>query len=656
MRPAAIFASLVLALVGHRPARGDDGQWTMPAKDYASIRFSGLDEIRVDNAKDLKVAWTFSTGVDRGQEAAPIVVGDTMYVVTPFPNILYALDLKNQGTMRWKYEPKPLSAAQGVACCDYVNRGCVFDGGRIFYNTLDCHTIAVDAKTGKEVWKTKVGDINKGESMTMAPLVVKGKVLVGNSGGEFGVRGWLTALDAKTGKVAWKAYSTGPDADCLIGPRFKPFYQQDVGKDLGVTTWPPDHWRIGGGTVWGWISYDPELNLIFYGTANPGTWNHELRPGENKWTCGIFARDPDTGEAVWFYQWSPHDLFDHDGINENLLLDLPLGESGAMRKVIVRPERNGHVYVLDRKSGQVLSATPFVRITASKGVDLATGKLIPNEEKIPTLGKVIRDVAPIAPGAKDWSPSAYSPNTGLVYMPHSTHVDGLRGGRGQLHRRHTLRRRRDQVLRRPGRPRRRQPGPAHGVEPGEEGGGVEDQGEVPRLVRRPGDGRRRRLLRDDGGLVQGRQRQDRGPALAVQDRLRDHRPADDLQGPRRQAIRGDPLGRRRLGRRDRRRRARPDRPQRRAMGFVNAMKDLPAHTNKGGTLYVFQHPVRRRIMARSRIAMLSLIVLINASVGVGDDQPRRVLKISADPNNLPVHQREAGRASRTGSPNSSPAR
>ncbi len=420
MRAAAAAAGLALVLVACRPSRGEDGQWTMPAKDYASTRFSGLDEIRVDNAKDLKVAWTFSTGVDRGQEAAPIVVGDTMYVVTPFPNILYALDLKNQGAMKWKYEPKPVSAAQGVACCDYVNRGCVFDGGRIFYNTLDCHTIAVDAKTGKEVWKTKVGDINEGESMTMAPLVVKGKVLVGNSGGEFGVRGWLTALDAKTGRVAWKAFSTGPDADCLIGPRFKPFYQQDIGKDLGVATWPPDHWRIGGGTVWGWISYDPELNLIFYGTENPGTWNHELRQGENKWTCGIFARDPDTGEAVWFYQWSPHDLFDHDGINENLLLDLPLGENGAMRKTIVRPERNGHVYVLDRKSGQVLSATPFVRITASKGVDLATGKLIPNEEKIPTLGKVIRDVAPIAPGAKDWEPSSYSPRTGLVYMPHAT--------------------------------------------------------------------------------------------------------------------------------------------------------------------------------------------------------------------------------------------
>src|SRR4051794_18643183 len=173
------------------PARGDDGQWPMPAKNYASTRFSELDQISAKNVKDLKVAWTFSTGIARGQEAAPIVVGDTMYVVTPYPNFLYALDLGNQGAARWKYDPKPAAAAQGVACCDLVNRGAAYADGKVFYNTLDCHTVAVDAKTGQEVWKTKVGNILIGETMTMAPLVVKGKVLVGNSGGEFGVRGWL---------------------------------------------------------------------------------------------------------------------------------------------------------------------------------------------------------------------------------------------------------------------------------------------------------------------------------------------------------------------------------------------------------------------------------------------------------------------------------
>jgi lanthanide-dependent methanol dehydrogenase len=394
----------------------EDGQWPMAAKNYASTRFSGLQEITASNIKDLRVSWTFSTGVNRGQEAAPIVVGDTMYVVTPFPNILYALDLTKNGAMKWRYEPNPEAAAQGVACCDVVNRGAAYADGKVFINTLDGQTCAVDAATGKEIWKTKVGNINIGESVTMAPLVVNGKVLVGNSGGEFGVRGWLTALNTGDGSLAWKAYSTGPDKDVLIGTAFKPFYDMDKGTDLGVHSWPPDQWKLGGGNVWGWISYDPESNLIFYGTGNPGVWNPELRPGDNKWSAGIFARNPDTGEAVWFYQASPHDLYDHDEVNENVLVDLPL--DGQSRKVILHPGRNGYMYVMDRASGQVLSATPFVHITGSKGVDLQTGRLIENEEKKPATGKVVREICPSAPGAKDWQPSAYSPVTGLLYVPH----------------------------------------------------------------------------------------------------------------------------------------------------------------------------------------------------------------------------------------------
>jgi len=293
------------ACVGAEPP---EGEWTMPAKNYQAWRFSKLDRIKRDNVKNLKVAWTFSTGVTRGHEAAPLVIGSTMYVVTPYPNILYALDLANNGSAKWKYEPKPSAAAQGVACCDVVNRGAAFSEGKVFFNTLDGHAVAVDAKDGKEIWNTKLGEINKGETITMAPLVVKDKVLVGNSGGEFGVRGWLTAVDAKTGKIVWRAWSTGSDKDCLIGDQFKPFYDSDKGKDLGISTWPPSHWKIGGGTVWGWVSYDPELNLIYYGTSNPGSWNPDLRPGDNKWACGVFARRPEDGQAVWYYQWSPRSL------------------------------------------------------------------------------------------------------------------------------------------------------------------------------------------------------------------------------------------------------------------------------------------------------------------------------------------------------------
>jgi PQQ-dependent dehydrogenase (methanol/ethanol family) len=415
-----VHALLAAAAMGGTQARAqlaNDGEWPMAARDYASTRFSPLDQINTSNVRNLKVAFTFSTQVDRGQEAAPIVVGNTMYVVAPFPNYLYALDLTRPGApMKWKFEPNPDAKSQGVACCDLVNRGVAYADGRIFMNTLDGQSIAVDAASGKEVWRTKLGDIRKGETITMAPLVVKDKVLVGNSGGEFGVRGWLVALDTRSGKEVWRAWSTGPDSDVLIGPDFKPFYAADRGKDLGVTTWPGEAWKIGGGNVWGWISYDPQADLIYYGTANPGPWNPEQRPGANKWTSGIFARRPGDGQARWYYQYSPHDLHDYDGVNENVLLDIPI--KGQQRKVLVHPDRNGYVYVMDRTNGQVLSAEPFVHITTTEGVDLSTGQLRYNPKKQPRTGEVIREICPTSPGGKDWQPSAWSPRTQLLYIPH----------------------------------------------------------------------------------------------------------------------------------------------------------------------------------------------------------------------------------------------
>jgi lanthanide-dependent methanol dehydrogenase len=390
----------------------DDGQWVMAPKDYANTRFSALNQINVTNVKNLQLAWTFSNGIYRGQEAAPIVVNGTMYVVAPFPNHVFALDLTQAGApLKWSYKPQVISAARGVACCDWVNRGAAFADGKIIFNTLDNQTIALDANSGAEVWKVTLGDINQGESMTMAPLVVKDKVLVGNAGGEFGVRGWIQALDVRTGRTVWKAFHTGPDIDILIGPGFKPFYPLDRGKDLGVKTWPPEAWRQGGGTAWGWISYDPALNLIYYGTGNPGPWNPELRPGDNKWTAALFARDADTGLAKWAYQFQPHDHWDYDGVNESTLLDLD------GRKVLVRAERNGYVYVIDRVTGQVLSADPYAHITTTKGIDLKTGRPIEVASKIPETNKVIREICPAVPGAKDWQPSSYSPRTGLLYLP-----------------------------------------------------------------------------------------------------------------------------------------------------------------------------------------------------------------------------------------------
>jgi PQQ-dependent dehydrogenase (methanol/ethanol family) len=395
----------------------DDGQWVRPAKDLASTRFSQLAEINTANVRNLRVTLTFSTGVNRGHEAAPLVVGTTMYVVTPYPNILYALDLTKPGSpTKWVFKPQPKPAAPGLACCDVVNRGASYADGKVVFNTLDGQTIAVDATDGKEAWRTTIANINLGESLTMAPLIVRNKVFVGVSGSEFGIRGWLAALDLATGKLVWRAYHTGPDTAVLIGPRFKPFYASERGKDLGVKSWPGEAWKIGGGGVWGWISYDPTLNLIYYGTANPGPWNADQRPGDNFWTAGIFARDADTGEAVWFVPTSPHDLFDYDSVNELLLLDLTIG--GRVRKVAVRPERNGFLYIIDRQTGEVLSADPYGPITAYTGFDLKRGRPIENPAKHPETGKIVRQICPAAPGMKDWQPSAFSPRTGYLYIPH----------------------------------------------------------------------------------------------------------------------------------------------------------------------------------------------------------------------------------------------
>jgi PQQ-dependent dehydrogenase (methanol/ethanol family) len=395
----------------------DDGQWSMPSKNFASTRFSSLTELTTENVRALVPMFSFSLAVNKGQEAAPIVVDNVMYVVTAYPNFVYALDLTKPGApLKWKFAPRPLRASQGVACCDVVNRGGTVDHGKYIFDTLDGQVIALDAKSGEPQWRIKLGNINLGETITMAPLVANGRVFVGDSGGEMGVRGWIAALDENNGKLLWKAYNTGPDKDVLIGPTFKPFYADDRGIDLGVKTWPPQAWRIGGGTVWGWATYDAELDTVYYGVGNPGPWNASQRPGDNKWTAGIFARDPATGAAKWYYQFNPHDEHDYDGVNEQLLLDMPF--AGKMRKVLIHLDRNGYVYVLDRANGQVLSADPFGPVNSSRGVDLQTGRLIVNPEKGTKFGVETRDICPTASGAKDWNPTSFSPQTGLLYIPH----------------------------------------------------------------------------------------------------------------------------------------------------------------------------------------------------------------------------------------------
>ncbi|HZP87614.1 MAG TPA: PQQ-dependent dehydrogenase, methanol/ethanol family [Burkholderiales bacterium] len=390
------------------------GEWRSQARDYANTRYSPLDQINASNVNRLRVAWTFSDGALNGHEGSPLVVGDTMYLVTPFPNVAYALDLTKPGApIKWTYQPNPTPVSIGKACCDTVNRGVAYANGKLIYNLLDDHTVAIDAKTGQEVWRTKMGNVENGETMTMAPFVVGNKVFVGNSGGEMGVQGWIAALDVETGKQLWRAYSTGSDEQVKIGPDFKPFYDWMKGKDLGVTTWPKGMWKTGAGAVWGWISYDPELNLIYYGTSNPGPRVPAQRPGLNLWTSAVFARDADTGMARWAYQFTPHDEWDYDGINENMLLDATI--EGKPRKVLVHFDRNAYAYTIDRATGEVLSAKPFAYLNWSAGFDMKTGKPIVNPAMHPKPEVKLANVCPPDIGGKDWQPSSFSPHTGLVY-------------------------------------------------------------------------------------------------------------------------------------------------------------------------------------------------------------------------------------------------
>ena len=315
-----------------------------------------------------------STGTLRGQEGQPLVIGDMMYFESSYPNFIYAVDLDNVGRMVWKFAPEQDKFAPSVACCDVVNRGLAYADGKILATTLDTHVYALDAKTGQVIWKAQNGDPEQGQTMTMAPLVVHDKVIVGISGGEFGVRGSLTAYDLGSGKMAWRAYSVGPDEDIKFDPAktIDGATQAPVGKDSSIKTWQGDEWKLGGGTTWGWYSYDPDLNLVYYGTGNPGTWNPTQRPGDNKWSTTIIARNPDTGVAAWAYQMTPHDAWDYDGINESVLTDTAV--DGQTVPTLTHFDRNGFAYVLDRRNGKLLRANKFDPSTNwAKEIDLKTG-------------------------------------------------------------------------------------------------------------------------------------------------------------------------------------------------------------------------------------------------------------------------------------------
>ena len=394
---------------------GDDGQWVMPSKDYAATRYSALAQITASNAKSLHPVWTFSTGVLGGHEGQPLVVRDTMYVVTPWPNVLYAFDLTTEGyPLRWKYRPDVSANAIGVSCCDVVNRGAFYADGKIVYNLLDGHTVAVDAGSGKELWKTQIADVGDGETTTMAPLVVKDRVIVGAAGGEFGIFGWVKGLDLASGRIVWTARNIGPDSQMLArAGEFRPPY--DSGADLGAHSWSGDSWRTGGAPVWGWVSYDPGLDLMYYGTGNASPYNPEQRLGDNKWSASVLARRPGDGTLVWAYQFTPHDNWDYDAAGAMILADLTV--AGKLTRALVHFDKNGFAYTLDRATGRLLVAAAFAPVTWAKSVDLTTGRpvLDPTKQTGASRGNV-RGVCPsLEGGVSPASPAAYSPHTHLFY-------------------------------------------------------------------------------------------------------------------------------------------------------------------------------------------------------------------------------------------------
>ncbi len=406
----------------------DPKQWVMQQGDNANTRFSKLKQINAANAKKLQVAWTFSTGVLRGHEGGPLVVGDVMYVHTPFPNTVYALDLNKDGKILWKYEPRQDPNVIPIMCCDTVNRGVAYADGKIFLHQADTTLIALDAKTGAKVWSVMDGEAGKGQSGTDAPFIFKDKVLVGVSGGEFGVRGWVSAYNIKDGKLVWRGFSAGPDSDTLIDPVKTTALGKPVGPDSSTSTWQGDQWKIGGGATWGWYSYDPETNLVYYGSGNPSTWNPVQRPGDNRWSMSIWARDLDTGAVKWIYQMTPHDEWDFDGVNEMILTDQTIG--GKPRKLLTHFDRNGFGYTLDRVTGELLVAEKFdpvvnwaTKVDMDKSSKTYGRPLVVDAYSTQHNGEDTnsKGICPAALGTKDEQPAAYSPDTQLFYVP-TNHV------------------------------------------------------------------------------------------------------------------------------------------------------------------------------------------------------------------------------------------
>lgn len=422
----------------------DPKQWVMPTGNYAAHRFSRLTQVNRGNVHRLKMAWNFSTGVLRGHEGGPLVVDNMMYIHTPIPNKVFALDLDEDARIVWEYNPVqggryPSGDTEerviSVMCCDNVNRGVAYTEGEgagdgtIFLHAADTTLIALDAEDGEVKWQVTnmdPGTGNRGVSAstgTGVPFIIRDKVGIGCSGAEFGVRCNWTMYRMSDGSRVWRAYSMGPDDDILVDPNRTTHMLQPVGRDSSVNSWKGDQWEIGGGSIWGWYAWDPKVDLLYYGTGNPSTWNPVVRPGDNRWSMTIMARNPDTGVAKWFYQMTPHDEWDYDGVNEMILADIPV--KGRKRHALVHFDRNGFAYTMDRVTGELLIAEKYdPAVNWATHVDMKTGRpQVVDQYSTHHQGEDVNttDICPAALGTKDQQPASFSPKSGLFYVP-TNHV------------------------------------------------------------------------------------------------------------------------------------------------------------------------------------------------------------------------------------------
>ncbi len=396
--------------------------WTMFGGDYSNKRYSQLDQVTPENVSELNVKFTLQLGSLRAQESVPVVIGNMMYVTSSHgPRYVFALDAAT-GEIIWKFTPEIPPDIEPTVCCDLGNRGIGYGEGKVVFGTLDARLIALDSMTGKKLWETKVEDFTAGIAITSPPLIVKNLAIIGYAGGEYGVRGALQSYDLTTGKQVWKTYS-------IPAPN-----------EPGGDTWKGDSYKRGGGNMWYVGSYDPALNLVYYGTSNASPWDGAIRGPDssnygkfvNSGSASTLAFNADTGKKVWEYQSTPHDVWDYDGVSELVLEDMKI--DGKMRKVAMKADRNGFFYVIDREDGELISADKFVYVNWAKKIDMETGRPVEDPAKRPTRNHKAENICPHLVGAKNWQPMAYNPKTKLAYFSTNNLCMTLKGAKQEYKR------------------------------------------------------------------------------------------------------------------------------------------------------------------------------------------------------------------------------